>query len=213
MVTTPPGVTVATDGLVLTQVPPVVGVKVTLPLIQTAVLETVTTGKGFTVTDEVVALQELVLVKVKLTEPWSTMVTTPPAVTVATDGLVLTQVPPEVGVNVNVPSTQTAALETVTTGNGFTVTDEVVALQELVLVNVKLTEPELTRVTTPPAVTVATDGLVLTHVPPVVGVKVILPLIQTDVLETVTTGKGLTVTEEVVALQELVLVKVKLTEP
>ena len=69
MVTTPPAVTVATEGLVLTQVPPVVGVKVILPLIQTTVLETVTTGKGFTVTDEVVALHELVLVKVKPTEP------------------------------------------------------------------------------------------------------------------------------------------------
>ena len=55
------------------------------------------------------------------------MVTTPPAVTVATEGLLLTQVPPVVGVNVNVPSTQTDALETVTTGNGLIVTDEVVA--------------------------------------------------------------------------------------
>ena len=68
-------------------------------------------------------------------------------------------------------------------------------------------------VTTPLAVTVATEGLVLTHVPPVVGVKVNVPFTQTDVLETVTTGKGFTVTDEVVALHELVLVNVKLTEP
>ena len=53
-----------------------------------------------TVTDEVVALQPVVvLVKVKVTLPDPTPVITPPLVTVATEVLLLVQVPPDVGVS------------------------------------------------------------------------------------------------------------------
>ena len=51
-----------------------------------------------------------------------------------------------------------------------TVSAEVVLLQPVaVLVNVNVTGPAATAVTTPASVTVAKDGLLLTHVPPLVG--------------------------------------------
>jgi hypothetical protein len=65
-------------------------------------------------------------------------------------------------------------------GGEFTVTDEVVLLQPVVaLVNVNVTLPTDTPVTTPPFVMVAFELSLLTHVPPEVGLRVIVLPIQT----------------------------------
>ena len=120
-VITPALVTVAMALSLLTQVPPDVGDKV-------AVLPThneegaVTTGKAFTVTDEVVLLQFVVpSVKVKVTVPADTPVITPALVTVAMALSLLTHVPPETGDKVAVLPTHIDA-GAVTTGGEFTVT-------------------------------------------------------------------------------------------
>ena len=64
----------------------------------------------------------------------------------------------------------------------------------------KVTLPAATPVTNPALVTVALVGSLLVQVPPVVGDNVIVFPIQTDD-PALTTGKALTVTDEVVLLQ------------
>ena len=124
---TPALVTVAIAGLLLTHVPPFVGDNVAVLPTQT-VAGAVTTGKAFTVTEEVVLLHPVaVAVKVKVTDPGATPVMTPALVTVAIAGLLLTHVPPVGGDDVAVPPTHTDA-GAVTTGKAFTVTEEVVLL-------------------------------------------------------------------------------------
>ena len=62
-------------------------------------------------------------------------------------------------------------------------------------VNVNVADPAATPVTTPAEVTVATAGLLLTQVPPVVGDKVVVAPMQIELLPVMLTdGKGLTVT-------------------
>ena len=119
----------------------------------------ITTGISFTVTVGVASeVQPVIeLVKVKVTVPAETPVTTPPLVTVATDGLLLVQVPPEVGDKVVVKPTQMEAAPVIlTTGKAFTVTAGVGsdAHPVDVRVKVKVAEPAETPVTTPPLVTV-----------------------------------------------------------
>ena len=101
-----------------------------------------------------------------------------------------------------------------TTGASIISTKEVTALQPVVeLIKLKFTLPVETPVTIPALVTVALLLLLLDHVPPVVGDKVIVLPTQTEGPE-LTTGKALTVTAEVVALQLVVLfVKVNVTLP
>ena len=86
--------------------------------------------------------------------------------------------------------------EMVTSGvkTGFTITAEVVLLHPVVAsVNVNVTLPDETPVTSPPLVTVAIALSLLVQVPPVVDDKVMpLPTHTDDAA--VTTGKGLTVT-------------------
>jgi hypothetical protein len=104
--------------------------------------------------------------------PAETAVTTPLSLTVATDGLLLVQVPPVVGDNVVVkPSQMVLAPVIETTGGVVTVRSVVGSLEQLVvvLVNVKLADPVLTPVTKPLLVTVATATLELVQVPPVEG--------------------------------------------
>jgi hypothetical protein len=60
-------------------------------------------------------------------------------------------------------------------------------------VNVNVTEPADTPVITPALVTVATAGLLLVHVPPLVGDNVAVLPTHTDA-GAVTTGKAFTVT-------------------
>ena len=65
---------------------------------------------------------------------------------------------------------------------------------------VNVTRPAATPVTNPASVTVALVGSLLVQAPPVVGDKVIVLPTQTED-PALTTGKALTVTDEVVLLQ------------
>jgi len=154
-----------------------------------------TVGVGLTVTEEVVLLHPVpVRVNVNVTLPAATPVTTPAFVTAATAVLLLIQVPPVVGDKVIVLPAHIVEEGVFTVGFAFTVTDEVVLLHPvLVSVKVNVTLPAATPVTTPAFVTVATAVLLLTHVPPVVGDKVIV--LPTHIVEegVVTVGKSLTV--------------------
>ena len=201
-VITPALVTVALALLLLVQVPPVVGDSVAVLPIHT-VAGAVTTGNAFTVTADVVLLQPVeVCVKVKVAVPPDTPVTTPALVTVATELLLLAQVPPVVGDSVLVKPAHIVELPVMlTVGNAFTVTVAVVLVHPVdVCVKVKVTVPAATPVITPAFVTVALALLLLVQVPPVVGDNVAVLPIHT-VAGAVTTGKALTVTAEVVALQ------------
>ena len=201
-VTTPAFVTVATAGLLLTQVPPVVGDNVVVFPIQILLAPVmVATGNGLTVTADVgMDTQPVVpFVKVNVAVPPETAVTTPASVTVATVGLLLIQVPPVVGDNVVVAPTQIVlAPVMLTTGNGSTVTAEVVEEQlgAVLLVKVNVAVPADTPVTTPAFVTVATLGLLLAQVPPVMGESVVVAPAQIVALPEMPTT-GLFVTETV----------------
>jgi hypothetical protein len=166
------------------------------------------------VTEEVILLHPVdVWVNVNVTLPADTPVITPAFVTEATAALLLIQVPPVVGDKVAVLPTQTEA-GAVTAGKAFTVTEEVVLLHPVFAsVNVNVTVPADTPVITPEFVTVALAVLLLIQVPPVVGDSVAVLPTQTDA-GAVTTGKALTVTEEVVLLHPVdVWVNVNVTEP
>ena len=151
-------------------------------------------------TDEVELLQFVVpSVKVKVTLPADTPVITPAMSTVAIAGLLLTQVPPAVGNKVPVLPTHNDA-GAVTTGKLFTVTADVVLLQFVIpSVKVNVTLPAATPVTTPAFVIVATAGLLLTHVPPVVGDIVMVLPAQTDA-SALTVGNKLTICKKAPAL-------------
>ena len=105
-------------------------------------------GNGITVTVPVVLLHKVdVEVKVNITDPADTPVTTPASVTVAIVLLSLAQVPPVAGLNVIDPPTQSPAAA-LTTGIAFTVNNVVVLLHPVVVsVKVKLTVPAETPVT------------------------------------------------------------------
>jgi len=221
-VTRPALVTVATAGLLLAQVPPVVGDKVVVEPTQISLRPVMLTeGNALTVTAGVGAETHpvLVLVKVKVAVPAAIPSTTPPLVTVATAGLLLTQVPPVVGDKVVVEPTQILLKPVMLTiGAALTVTKPVGADTQPVTasVNVKEAVPAETPVTTPALVTVATAGLLLTHVPPVVGDKVVV--LPTQILVEpvmLTAGAAFTVTGAVGADTQPVLewVKVKVAEP
>lgn len=105
-VTAPKSVTEATTGLLLAHVPPVAGDNVVVAFTQIAVAPD-TVGKVYTVTGKVVP-EHPEIENVKVAVPARTPVTTPAFVTVATEGLLLIQVPPEEGDNVVVPVTQIA---------------------------------------------------------------------------------------------------------
>lgn len=221
-VTIPAFVTVATPGLLLAQVPPETGDKVVVNPAQILFAPVMlTTGKGSTVTGGVAgeAQPVAVLVKTNVAEPADTPVTTPALVTVATEGLLLIQVPPEDGDKVVVEPAQIVFGPAILTGvREFTVTVAVVALQlgEMVLVKVNVTVPPETAVTKPAFVTVATVGLLLTQVPPVVGDKVVVAPTQIVLAPVIlTTGKAFTVTAEVAAETQpvAVLVNVNVAVP
>lgn len=99
----------------------------------------------------------------------------------ATAGLLLIHAPPEVGDKVVVfpiqivfdPVIDVVGLEiTLMLAVGSDIQEEFVSK------NVKLAEPRLTPVTIPELDTVATDGLLLVHVPPLVGDNVVMLPIQ-----------------------------------
>jgi hypothetical protein len=93
-------------------------------------------------------------------------------------------------------------------GKAFTETKVVVLLQPVVVfVNVKVVLPADTPVTTPAFVTIALVSSLLTQVPPVVGLKIIVPPIHTCVEDTLTTGKELIVAVAVVVFEQVPFVK------
>ena len=146
-------------------------------------------------------------VNVKVALPAVNPVTIPPALTDATAGLLLTHVPPVVGESVVVAPMQIELPPVMlTAGKALIVTVPVVLLQFVVdEVKVKVADPAATPLTTPAEVTVATDVLLLTQVPPVVGDKVVVAPMQIELLPVMlTVGNGLTVTDVVVLLQLVV---------
>jgi hypothetical protein len=107
-----------------------------------------------------------------------------------------------VGDNVVVVSTQILSLPVIfTVGLGVTITlIESERHPVDVSVNANFAVPAPTPVTTPALVTVAMALLLLPHVPPVVGVSVVVDPIQTAAVPaTATVGLGLMVTGAVVA--------------
>lgn len=95
---------------------------------------------------------------------------------VASAGSELCQVPPEVGFSEVLAPTQMVLGPTIlATGFAFTVTPDVGTEVQpvLALVNTKLAVPGATPCTMPLELTVATDGLLLTHIPPVAGSKLV----------------------------------------
>ena len=140
-----------------------------------------------------------VRVKVNVTLPAVTPLTTPALVTVAIEVLLLVQVPPVLGDKFMVLPIHTAA-GAVTTGNALTVTEDVVLLHPVdVCVKVKVTLPAAMPVTKPAFVTEAIEVLLLVQVPPVVGDKVIAFPTHTAGGE-FTTGSSSTVTLTVPAV-------------
>ena len=189
-----------------------------LPPLHMAVLELVTaaTGRALTVTEDVELLQLVVVcVNVKATEPAATPVTIPALVTVATEELLLTHVPPLAGLKVIVDPAHKLEDGTLTVGLAFIVTVDVALLQVVaVLVNVNVTLPAATGVTTPALLMFATAVLLLIQVPPDVGVSVIVLPTQRLVWGVVTMGLALTVIVEVAKLHPVdESVKVNTTLP
>lgn len=112
-------------------------------------------------------------------------------------GLLLTHVPPVLGDNVVVEPTQILSGPlTETIGFGLTVIGVVGSeLHAVVLdVNINVALPSVMAVTTPVLLIVATDGLLLDHVPPVIGFSwVVSPTHNTVGPEILTIGFAFTV--------------------
>ena len=98
-------------------------------------------------------------------------------------------------------------------GLGFIVTVVVVLLHPvLVCVNVNVTLPAETPVTIPAFVTVAIAGLLLIHVPPVVGDNVVVPFTQIEELPIMfTIGNAFTLTTNAAEVNEQPLLLVTVT--
>jgi hypothetical protein len=119
-------------------------------------------------------VQPAILVKVKVTLPKPTPVTTPAFVTVAIPVLLLVHVPPVVGDNVVLAPTQIVLGPVIfTIGFGLTVITLLGnEIQPVVaFVNLNVTEPAATPVAIPELLMVAILVLLLDHVPPVAGLK------------------------------------------
>lgn len=177
-VTNPEPLTVATAGLDEVQTPPVEGVTVVVDPIQIDVLLIFTVGLPYTVTLFVAFDTHPVdvLVNIKPDDPGAKPVTNPALVTDATDEFTKVHVPPVEGDKVVVPPIQIPfGPVTETTGLAFTVSGAVGRLEHpvVLLVNVKVTFPCPKPVTKPAFVTLATDGLLLIHIPPEFGDNVV----------------------------------------
>ena len=194
-VTIPALLTVATRGLVLAQVPPVAGNTKVVVKTQISLSSRLTVGLAVTLTLIESDLQPVaVSVKANFTVPKATPVTIPALVTVAMEMLPLAQVPPVVGLSVVVELIHTSAVPvTETEGLGFTVTGGVVDVHKVTsCVKVKVAVPCATEVTIFPE-TVATEGLLLTHVPPDAGDNVVVEPIHKELPPVIlTTGFAVT---------------------
>jgi hypothetical protein len=215
-VTKPLFVTVAIALLLLVHVPPVLGVNVVVLPIQIFLEpDTVTTGLAMTAIDPLASDGQAVLVcvNVNVALPAAAPVTTPAFDTVATDALLLAHVPPVVGLNVLVlPIHIDVAPVMLIVGLAFTVKGAVAAELQPVLVNVyvNVTVPALIAVINPAFVIVATDVLLLVHVPPVLGLIVVVPpmhkLVFAPVIFVVGFGLIVAVTAVLVAVVHVPLV-------
>lgn len=141
-----------------------------------------------------------------VTVPVIIPVITPLALMVAIEVFDEDQTPPAVAeVNVAVSDTGTIVEPEIaaTIGNAFTVIVEVEFEQPVVeLVKVNTAVPAETPLTNPALDTVATVLLLLTQVPPVIGVKTIEPLVHTlDVAVTVGIAFTVIVTTLLLSLQ------------
>lgn len=190
-VTNPALVTVAMALLLVAQVPPEAGVTLVVPPKHT-VPGPPNTGSALMVNDTVLLQPVAVLVKVSVTVPAETPVTTPAFVTVAMPVLLLDQVPPVPGVTLAVVPMQVAVAPP-KVGSELTVNALVLLHPVAVFVNVSVTAPAETPVTTPAFVTVALPVLLLLQVPPVEGVTLAVAPTHTAVAPP-KVGKALTVT-------------------
>ena len=100
----------------------------------------------------------------------------------------------------------------VAVGNALIVIDDFVALHPVaVSVNVNVTEPAETAAIKPVLSIVATAGLLLTQVPPVLGEAFMLAPTHKEVWGTVTTGNALMVTFAVDVFEQVPFVKLYVT--
>lgn len=173
-VTTPPLVTLAIAVLLLDQAPPDEGDKVVVVPVHIELDPTILTTGLLSTVIGLVALEIQpveVLVKTKVALPACTPVTRPALLTVATDGLELTQVPPETGDNVVVDATQTLEGPVMmVVGIGLTKivkVDWLVQAPEFLVYEI-VAKPGLAPVTKPPLVTLAMAELEDDQVPPLI---------------------------------------------
>jgi hypothetical protein len=210
--------------LLLTHVPNVVGLTVVVPPMHNDVLAPVifVVGRALTVTVLVASdgQSEVPFVNVNVAVPPPTPVTTPAFVTVAIALLLLAHVPPVLGLSVVVdPSHMVLAPVILTVGFTLTVNGAVATEVHPLLVNVyvNVAVPADTAVIKPALLIVATDVLLLTHVPSVIGLTVVVPPIHNEVLAPVifVVGRALTVIALVASDGQSVvlLVKVNVAEP
>jgi hypothetical protein len=159
------------------------------------------------------------LVKVKVTEPLLTPVTTPELFTVAIELLLLAHVPPVEGNKVVVlPTHMEEEPEIPTAGIAFMVIVAVgfEAHPVEVFVKVNVADPAADPVTRPALVTDATPELLLTQVPPDVGDKVVVEPTHIELAPVIlTVGFAITVTAFVGFDTQpvAVLVKVNVADP
>lgn len=178
-----------------------------------------TVGLGTTVIESVHGEEHPVEVCVHRNEtlPGAKPVTKPELLIVAIEVLLDCHVPPELGSNVVVVSTQIVSGPVrVVVGLAVTVTLSVSEVHPVeVSVNTNRPIPAEIPVTKPALVTVAIVGFTAVHVPPVVGDSVVVDPIHTAAVPViVTVGLGLTVTGPVVLVQPVaVFVKVKVAVP
>jgi hypothetical protein len=132
---------------------------------------------------------------------------------VATAVLLLTHVPNVVGLTVVVPPIHNEVLDPVIFVVGLALTVTVLVASDgqsvVLLVNINVTVPPLTPVTTPALVTVAIAVLLLAQVPPVVGLRVVVEPSHIVLLPVMfTVGFALTVNGDVANELHPVLVNV-----
>ncbi len=210
---------VATVKLLLTHVPVTEGVTIAfaVPPAQITGADNETTGLATTATGADGAEEQPVEVSVQINvaEPTVRPVTIPELFITAIVAFDVAHVPPVLGSNCVVVRIQIVSAPFVILGEGLTGMLSVSEIQPVdVSVNTNLAVPAAKPVTSPPFVTEA-NTVVLCHVPPVLGVNVVVEPIQTSgVPLTVTVGLGFTVTGGVVAEHPVAeLVKVNVAEP
>ena len=154
----------------------------------------VTDGAVFTVAT-LVAMQPVLALNVIVDVPADTPVITPEAAPiVATDGLLLLHDVPVPAVTTLVPPMHKPVFPVMPPGNAFTVTF-IARKQPVPKVYDIVGVPAAIPVTTPAALTVPNEGLLLPHVPPLVAsVSVIEALIHTLAAPLIAAGNAVTVT-------------------